>query len=109
MDAVRQQGFAYSMNAKSSLESVETRAIIAWETIRKGKNISQHEAKNLVNFFGFTVNLLKQDSYGVEDLGLPDAARQYDWMTMLKGIAPDEREYLRSCMRNGEKVVKLTT
>jgi len=101
--AVRQQGFAYSMNAKSSLESEETRAIIAWETIRKGKKISQHEAKNLINFFGFTVNLLKQDSYGVEDLGLPDAARQYDWMTMLRGIAPDEREYLRSCMRNGEK------
>ena len=101
--AVRQQGFAYSINAKSSLESEETRAIIAWESIRKGKRISQHEAKNLINFFGFTVNLLKQDSYGVEDLGLPDAARQYDWMTMLKGIAPDEREYLRSCMRNGEK------
>ena len=37
------------------------------------------------------------------DLGLPDAAKDYDWMTMLKGIAPDEREYLRSCMRNGEK------
>jgi superfamily I DNA/RNA helicase len=24
-------------------------------------------------------------------------------MTMLRGIAPDEREYLRSCLRNGEK------
>ena len=101
--AVRQQGYAYTINNRSSLESEETRAIIAWESIRKGKRISQHEAKNLVNFFGFTVNLLKQDNYGVEDLGLPDAARQYDWMTMLKGIAPDEREYLRSCMRNGEK------
>jgi|TARA_X000001388_G_scaffold73794_1_gene65947 superfamily I DNA/RNA helicase len=101
--AVRQQGYAYTINNRSSLESEETRAIIAWEAIRKGKRISQHEAKNLINFFGFTVNLLKQDNYGVEDLGLPDAARQYDWMTMLKGIAPDEREYLRSCMRNGEK------
>jgi superfamily I DNA/RNA helicase len=24
-------------------------------------------------------------------------------MRMLRGIAPDEREYLRSCLRNGEK------
>ena len=93
--AVRQQGFAYSINSRSSLESEETRAILAWESIRKGKNISQHEAKNLINFFGFSVNLLKKDSYGIEDLGLPDAARQYDWMTMLRGIAPDEREYFK--------------
>ena len=101
--AVRQQGFAYTINNRSSLESEETRAIIAWERLRKGKSISQHEAKNLVNFLAFNPDLIKQDSYMMADLGLPDAAKDYDWMTMLKGIAPDEREYLRSCMRNGEK------
>ena len=100
--AVRQQGFAYTINNRSSLESEETRAIIAWESLRKGKSISQHEAKNLVNFLAFNPDLIKQDSYMMADLGLPDAAKDYDWMTMLKGIAPDEREYLRSCMRNGE-------
>ena len=101
--AVRQQGFAYTINNRSSLESEETRAIIAWESLRKGKSISQHEAKNLVNFLAFNPDLVKQDSYMMADLGLPNAAKDYDWMTMLKGIAPDEREYLRSCMRNGEK------
>ena len=101
--SVRQQGFAYTINNRSSLESEETRAIIAWESLRKGKSISQHEAKNLVNFLAFNPDLIKQDSYMMADLGLPDAAKDYDWMTMLKGIAPDEREYLRSCMRNGEK------
>jgi superfamily I DNA/RNA helicase len=34
---------------------------------------------------------------------LPQAAAEFDWMTILRGIAPDEREYLRSCLRNGEK------
>ena len=101
--AVRQQGYAYTINNRSSLESEETRAIIAWESLRKGKSISQHEAKNLVNFLAFNPDLVKQDSYMMADLGLPNAAKDYDWMTMLKGIAPDEREYLRSCMRNGEK------
>ena len=101
--AVRQQGYAYTINNRSSLESEETRAIIAWESLRKGKSISQHEAKNLVTFLAFNPDLIKQDSYMMADLGLPDAAKDYDWMTMLKGIAPDEREYLRSCMRNGEK------
>jgi DNA helicase-2/ATP-dependent DNA helicase PcrA len=101
--AVRQQGFAYTTNDKSSLDSEETRAIVSWESLRKGNRISQHEAKNLINFFSFKVTLEKQDSYSVQDFGLPDNARKTDWMTMLKGIAPDEREYLRSCMRNGEK------
>jgi len=39
----------------------------------------------------------------VEDFGLPDEARSKDWMAILKGLPPDEREYLRSCLRNGEK------
>ena len=41
--------------------------------------------------------------YFINDIGLPSDAKQYDWMKVLKGIAPDEREYLRSCLRNGEK------
>jgi len=101
--AVRQQGFAYTYNGKHSLESDETRAIMTWERLRKGQSVSLHEAKNVKQFFGFTVNLVRQESYKMTDLGLPEDAKNFDWMSMLKGIAPDEREYLRSCLRNGEK------
>lgn len=101
--AVRQQGFAYTYNGKHSLESDETRAIMTWERLRKGQSVSLHEAKNVKQFFGFTVNLVRQESYKLTDLGLPEDAKNFDWMTMLRGIAPDEREYLRSCLRNGEK------
>ena len=101
--SVRQQGYAYTYNGKHSLESEETRAILTWERLRKGNKVSLHEAKNVIQFFGFNVNLVKQESYGLTDLGLPEDARNFDWMTMLRGIAPDEREYLRSCLRNGEK------
>ena len=37
------------------------------------------------------------------NLGLPENAKQFDWMTVLKNIAPEEREYLRACLHNGEK------
>jgi|TARA_R110002020_G_scaffold20151_3_gene69038 DNA helicase-2/ATP-dependent DNA helicase PcrA len=102
--AVRQQGFAYSINNKSSLESDETRAIISWENLRKGSSINLHDAKNIVQFLGISVNLRELETYTIESLGLPEASKQFDWMQMLKGIAPDEREYLRSCLRNGEKI-----
>jgi len=57
----------------------------------------------LIGFFNFKVKLEKQDTYNVNDLGLPENAVNQDWMTILKGLPPDEREYLRSCLRNGEK------
>ena len=101
--SARQQGLAYSYNGKNSLESEETRAIVSWEKLRKASSISFYEAKNMVQFFDFNVKLEKKESYNIEDVGLPKAACDQDWMEMLKGIAADEREYLRSVLRNGEK------
>jgi DNA helicase-2/ATP-dependent DNA helicase PcrA len=101
--AVRQQGYAYYYNGKSSLDTDETLAITSWEKLRKGREVSMHEAKNLTGFFNFKIKLEKQDTYKVNDLGLPENAVNQDWMTILKGLPPDEREYLRSCLRNGEK------
>jgi DNA helicase-2/ATP-dependent DNA helicase PcrA len=100
---VRQQGFAYNYNGKSSLDTDETKAITSWEKIRKGKELNIIEAKNLIGFFNFNVKLEKKETYRIEDFGLPDEARSKDWMAILKGLPPDEREYLRSCLRNGEK------
>jgi len=100
---VRQQGYAYTYNGQSSLDTDETKAITSWEKIRKGKELNRPEAKNLIGFFNFNVKLEKKDTYRIDDLGLPDEARSKDWMAILKGLPPDEREYLRSCMRNGEK------
>lgn len=99
--AARQQGFSYFYSGKNSLETDETRAIVSWEKLRKGGDISMFEAKNMTQFFGFNVELEKKDSYGIEDVGLPSEARRHDWMTMLRGIAADEREYLRSVLRSG--------
>jgi len=101
--AVRQQGYAYSMYGSSSLDTEETKAIMAWEKLRKGNPISKHEAKNMIGYLNANIKLPVKDQYYVTDLGLPDEARSFDWMQMLRGIPADEREYLRACMRNGEK------
>ena len=101
--AVRQQGYSYSYNGKNSLESEETRAIISWEKLRTGEALTLHEVKNLVKFLPSNPKLERREKYKIVDIGLPQAAAEFDWMTILRGIAPDEREYLRSCLRNGEK------
>ena len=100
---VRQQGYGYIYNGKSSLDTDETRAIMAWESMRKNNEISLFDAKNLAKYFTFKVKIRAKESYTLEDFGLPPESIQRDWMEILKGIPPDEREYLRSCMRNGER------
>lgn len=35
---------------------------------------------------------------------MPEETLKKDWMSILKLIPPDEREYIRSCLRNGEKL-----
>jgi DNA helicase II / ATP-dependent DNA helicase PcrA len=97
----RQQGFSYSYNGEHSLETQETRAIMTWERVRSGKRASLYEAKNMKQFLPFTVTLKKQEDYGVEDFSLSTGSG--DWMQVLRGIAPEEREYLRSCLRNDQK------
>jgi len=101
--SARQQGYAYLYNGQNSLETEETRAILSWERLRSGGKITLFEYKNMIQFLIEKPRLKKQDTYVFKDFGFPDAAREFDWMRMLRGIAPDEREYLRSCLRNGEK------
>ena len=99
----QQQGYAYKMFGASSIDTSETHAIISWEGLRKGKGISVSEAKNLIRFIPTKINLPDLQIYKMKDLGFTSEAKNHDWMTMLKNIAPDEREYLRACLHNGEK------
>jgi len=101
--AVRLQGYPYTIHGKSSLETDESRAIMSWEKLRKGQRLTNHEAKNLKNYFVKSSKLEKLDTYGIDDFGLPEKALELDWMSMLKGIPADEREYIRSCLRKGYK------
>lgn len=99
----KQQGFSYNFLGNSSIDTRETRAIISWESLRKGKAITPSEAKNLIQFIPNRIKLKDLKNYKFSDLGLPESAKQFDWMTVLKNIAPEEREYLRACLHNGEK------
>jgi superfamily I DNA/RNA helicase len=101
--SVRQQGYGYSYGGKNSLDSEETRAISSWERLRAGDKITNFEAKNMIQFLAHVPRIKKQEAYVLSDFGLPEAAKSYDWMQMLRGIQPEEREYLRSCLRNGER------
>ena len=99
----RQQGFGYKMYGRCSTDNEFTRAIISWEKLRKDSKLSLSEAKNLIRFIPQNINLKTLESYGMKDFGFGQGAKNHDWMTVLREIPPEEREYLRACLRNGEK------
>jgi superfamily I DNA/RNA helicase len=99
----RQQGYGYKMYGQSSIDNEFTHAIESWEKLRRDIRISVSEVKNLIRFISQKINLPTLKDYGIADLGFTTAAKQHDWMTVLREIPPEEREYLRACLRNGEK------
>jgi len=101
--SLRQQGYAYNKDGKSSLESDETEAITSWERLRKGEPLSVTDAKNISQFLPNEPTLENLPMYFVNDLGLTTEHLNFNWMDILKRINAEEREYLRSCLRNGEK------
>ena len=100
---VRQQGYGYTYNGKNSLDNEMTRAIVAWESLRNGKELKRHDAKNLIQFLDFNVTLPNKETYNINDIGLPKESLMQNWIDILRNIPPDEREYLRTCLFNKQK------
>ena len=98
-----QQGRGYIIHNNSSLSTDITRAIISWESLRKGNKLSITEAKNVLQFIPIKHKLEDLETYGVNDIGLPKDMLKQSWLKVLKLIPLQDREYLRACLRNGEK------
>lgn len=98
-----QQGRGYMIHNNSSLNTDVSKAIMSWESLRKGNKLSISEAKNVLKFIPIKHKLENLESYTVNDLGLPSTILQQSWLKVLKLIPLSDREYLRACLRNGEK------
>lgn len=103
VSVLRQQGVPYMLRGRSSLDSDEARAVLAWEALRKGNKIPSDAARGLVRFMAHRPRLNNQELYSIEDLGLPEESKEIDWMDMLSLMNPEDREYLRSCLYRGAK------
>jgi len=76
------------------------RAIVTWERLRKGGELTHHrQIESLYrNGFGKTVRAEKGRAYRREDFG-----EDRPWYEVLRGVPSDVSRYLRVCLRNGER------
>ena len=57
----------------------------------------------MIQFFLAPTKVKKERQLFAERFRIARGCKSYDWMQMLREISPEEREYLRSCLRNGER------
>lgn len=104
-EILRNQGFPYSKEGRHSTNNSVTRGIINWERWRKGNPLKPSEVKWIVALIPeLELWRPKVDVY-LEDCPLPAARKQQNWMDALQ-VEPREREYIRACLANRERLTE---
>lgn len=103
---LRNCGYIYKSGKNWSNETPAVTAIIDYEKFRKGAVLTEHSARRLSTFIiNYKAPEQLPRNCKFEDMKFPFEGTP-DWMTALNRISPYEREYYRSCLRNGERLTK---
>lgn len=108
---MKRLGFPYVLHGKSSVDNEHVKALVTWESLRKGEPVSYDRAKALSKkmWTPLSPDFFK-DHTPEEQLNKSDFLKvginlDEDWMTALK-IPDTTREYLRSIRRHKESLLK---
>lgn len=95
-------GYVYWFEGKWSNEIDEIQAVILYEGLRAGKELTVVQINQILAFINDMIPLKKETiKYKYEDIKWPFAGKP-DWMTALTGISADISSYIRELRRNGE-------
>lgn len=111
---LKRRGYPYVMHGKSSVDNENVKALLAWETLRSGGQITFDAAKLVCR--KLRPGLLPTPNKALNDVGADEMVTlttlekaglttREDWMSALK-IPDNSREYYRSVRRNGESFMK---
>lgn len=104
VELAREQGVSYSLMGTPAVDPDFIRLILTWEAVRRGEVISAAAADRLREAGMTLVTIDPNASYSASDLGL---ARELPvWHEAFHKVSPEDREYLVSCLRNGEKMLR---
>lgn len=111
----RQQGVAYAVKGVSAVKKSDVNAIVAWERLRKGEDVTLEEVKSCYHHLrvgsgvkrgfktlpGATNTLL----YNLIELKTNYGLLRDDvWYDALEGISAEDRTYYQTILRNGDSL-----
>jgi DNA helicase-2/ATP-dependent DNA helicase PcrA len=103
-DILRIGGFPFVRDGISSNDNRSVRAILAWERWRKGNLLKPAELTLLGEFVPELERWQPREAVFFHDAPLSKERRRQNWMDALL-IEPVQREYVRSCLANGESLI----
>lgn len=101
----RDQGVFYRLKGASSVKVEDARAIRAWETLRAGRTVEAADAAAAIRASGRTIAELSEDRpWSRKDF--PGVDFGPIWHDALSKIALEDRSYILSALRRGEKLAE---
>lgn len=101
----REQGVFYSTKGASSVKRETERAIRAYEAMRAGSAVEAVEAQVALKAMGHEVDLDDGREWRAADF--PALSFAPIWHDALVKVPLDEREYILTCLRRGERLGKV--
>jgi superfamily I DNA/RNA helicase len=99
----RGQGVTYSVMGVSAVDQRHVRLILDWEALRRGAQVDRAAAVRLAAASALRApSPGEADAFSAADLGV--TGEMPIWHDGLIGIPLDDREYLLSCLRRGERL-----
>lgn len=97
-DVARHQGIVYTLKGKLSIDANDIEAIRLHQAMRNGEAISGKEFSAVAKLCGVKAKISDRE-YSIADL-----PNDKPWFDAFRRMPAADREYLRQCLRNGEKV-----
>lgn len=111
---LRTKGYPYIASGNSSIDIPQVRAVVQWERLRRGDQISGTEVENVYGHMQIGMisrghrkpKVVPREMYGLGDLKTRHGLlTDQDWMVSLN-LTPENREYVRSIRARGESLTK---
>lgn len=99
----RQNGFIYQVDGTWSNTHPPARAVMIYERLRRGEEVSRGEADLAASFCVGARLATISDRVRYQDIQWPHSDRP-DWMSALDRIGVEDREYLRAALRRSESL-----
>lgn len=108
---LKEKGFIYInnryKNGSRSIRKEEAQLITSWERLRKGERISMGAANDIIKKINNKVHLMNVDQISMEQLPFVESFKTKPWYEVFnKSMHPRHVEYIRSCLRNGQKLTE---
>lgn len=105
---LKEKGLLFNNNKYKSRRSIrieDARLIMNWEALRRGESITMAAAGELTKKLSDRLPLPRSKTVSMADMPFTDEFKAKPWYEVMnKALHPRQVEYIRSCLRNNQKL-----